>query len=141
MGSTRWTTVAVLACVIVIAAIAVALRFAYENSELAVKPIYAELQGIEESHRATKLFAPLYLRTDSDAGDVVGVPTDDSRFPNAWISISHAKGNGSVYAVMPSTAHVQVTCQQVDHLFKDGTPSNEVSPAVAKYFRQVCTAS
>jgi hypothetical protein len=90
MAFTRWTSVAVLGGVIVIAAI---LRFAYENSELARNPIYADLQGLEVSHRATKLSAPLLLRGNSDAGDALGVPTDDSRFPNAWIAISHAKSD------------------------------------------------
>jgi hypothetical protein len=132
-----WAAGGVLGGAIVIAAV---LRLGDQSSELAGKPIYAELQSLELSHRAVKLSAPLLVRGDSSAEYALGIPTDDAQFPNAWISASRARGDGLVYAVMPGSAHLQVTCRQVDDVLRGAASSRNVLPTVAKFLRKVCEA-
>ena len=73
-------------------------------NELANKPIYADLQGIEFEHRSAKLNGPVILKGAVDVGkyDALGIPADAGAYPsvhtvpNVWIVLNTDNGNGGV---------------------------------------------
>jgi hypothetical protein len=84
------------------------------SDELQGKPTYSALQGIELTRRSPKLVDPVVIAGDPDTGPVIGVPTDDVRFPNAWIATSRTAPDGKPYIVSTTTAKLIVTCRQAE---------------------------
>src|SRR5271165_5436176 len=100
--------------VVVAVAVAGALLWGGHNffvlhGEVGEKSIYADLQGLESSRRTSALKSPTVVY-ESTEGPLLGIPTDDPRFPNAWIAATMVKPDGSVYAVLPRSAQLRLSC-------------------------------
>src|SRR5208283_1734559 len=100
----NWGKVAAGAIALLVVAYAVVI---WHNGELGGKSTYAELQGIEVQHRSTPLTDIVALAENTEIGLVIGVPTDDQLFPNAWIAASTTKPDGSLYEVISPKAHLR----------------------------------
>jgi hypothetical protein len=105
------------------------------SEELQGKPLYSDLQGIELTHRGVKLSEPVVVLGDPVTGTVIGVPTDDPRFPNAWIATSKFTSDGKPYVVISGA--VKLTCQQVDTLMSKRELKG-VAPGVRLFLAQHC---
>jgi hypothetical protein len=107
------------------------------HGEVGDKPIYADLQGLELSRRSSSLNAPTVV-FDSPKHPILGIPTDDPRFPNAWIAATVAKPDGSVYAVLPRSAHLRLQCDQVSVLVEEVNKRAQMASEVRKYLNAIC---
>jgi hypothetical protein len=123
---------------VVIALLGFSLLSNVGRGELADKPIYAALQGIELARRSEKLSAPMYIFDSSDVGGVFGLLTDDVQFPNAWIAASVTKSDGSIYMVIPRAAHIRATCSQVKAVMLEAT-GQKIAEPVRKYLFKNCS--
>jgi hypothetical protein len=110
----------------------------FSHGELADKSIYADLQGIELARRSVKLSSPVFVLERSDVGGVLGFPTDDAQFPNAWIATGVAKSDGSIYAVMPRTSRIRATCSQVEAVMTEAA-STKIADPVRNYLLNNCS--
>jgi hypothetical protein len=108
------------------------------RGELADKPIYAALQGIELARRSEKLSAPVFILGSAEVGGVFGFLTDDVQFPNAWIAASITKSDGSIYAVIPRTAHIRATCSQVKAVMMEAA-GQKIAEPVRTYLLKNCS--
>jgi hypothetical protein len=131
----NWGKVAAGATLLLISAYAVAV---WHYGELGGKSIYAELQGIEDQHRSVRLADIVALTGSPDIGLVLGVPTDDPMFPNAWIATSTTKPDGSLYVVKTSKAHLRLNCASA-HAFFDDPGRVSISRAVREQVERQCT--
>jgi hypothetical protein len=131
----NWGKVA--AAVVLLLAVAYAV-FVWHFGELGGKSTYAELQGIEVSRRSTPLTDITALTEDREIGLVIGVPTDDHMFPNAWIAASATKPDGSVYVVISQKAHLAISCGRARAFFDDPTRVS-IAPAVREHIERHCT--
>ena len=104
-------------------------------NELANKPIYADLQGIELEHRATKLTSPILLKGAIDSGkyDALGVPSESGAYPSVWIVMNINDGSGGVLAV-PSDEKIVLACSYLDKL----ETTEKLDDAVKTYLRNSC---
>jgi hypothetical protein len=131
---TRWVLAVVgVACAVILTAYIVFLR----GGELGDKPIYADLQGLELTQRSSVLTEPTVV-LQGETGPILGIPTDDARFPNAWIAATIAKSDGSVYAVMPRSAHLRLPCSQSVVLTEKVNKAARMSLAVSEYLEKNC---
>jgi hypothetical protein len=131
----NWGKVTAGAVFLLVVAYAVVV---WHNGELGGKSTYAELQGIEVQHRATPLTDIVALAENPEIGLVIGVPTDDHLFPNAWIAASTTKPDGSLYEVISSKAHLQISCPKVRAFFSDPTGTS-VARSVRDQVTRQCT--
>ena len=91
------------------------------------------------SLRGLPLAAPMMLLGSGAAGNVIGVPTDDPRFPNAWIAAASTHANGAVYVLMSKDAHVRVACARIGRLLDPIGANASVTPRVRAYLTGACT--
>jgi hypothetical protein len=106
-------------------------------------PIYADLQQIEFEHRSAKLAGPLFLLGAGAAGDVIGVPTKDSRYPNVWLAAEKTSPDGGVYlvphdALVPHNAVFAAPCDSVRRLLATLVLTRPVSPAARDFLSRHC---
>jgi hypothetical protein len=101
--------------------------------------VYADLQGIELRHRTSPLGAPLFLLGDGAAGDVIGIPTDAPKFPNAWFAAAKITANGEVFAVLPSDAKLRAGCGSLDRLLRQVGAARTIVPKVRAFLAAQCT--
>jgi hypothetical protein len=111
----------------------------YRQGAHADEAIYGDLRSVELEHRASPLRAPLMLLGSAAAGNVIGVPTDDPQFPNAWIAATATRANGTVYVMMPKRAHVRVACARLARLLDPIGAGVPVAPHVRAYLNGACT--
>lgn len=123
---------------LVVALIGWALFSVLPRGELADKPIYAALQGIELARRSETLSAPVFISGSPEVGGVFGFLTDDVQFPNAWTAASVTKSDGSIYAVIPRTAHIRATCSQVKAVMMQAA-GQKVAEPVRTYLLKNCS--
>ncbi len=129
----------IVVTVLGVAAVAWLVTMPMRRGELADKPIYADLQGIEMARRSVALSEPVFIPGKSAAGGVFGIPADEPDFPNAWIAASVAKADGSIYAVMPQPEHLHVTCNQVETVVLKAKAGESVAPSVRSFLEGHCT--
>jgi hypothetical protein len=131
----KWGKVAAGVTLLLLSAYAVVV---WHYGELGGKSTYAELQGIEVQHRSVPSTDITALTESPDIGLVIGVPTDDPRFPNAWIATSTTKPDGSLYMVASSKAHLRLNCASAHAFFND--PNRlQISRAVREQVDRQCT--
>jgi hypothetical protein len=135
--STR--TIALSAVLLALGLFVVSWYGRYRRDAHADAAIYADLRAVELEHRSLPLAAPMVLLGEAAAGNVIGVPTDDPHFPNAWIAAARTRANGSVYVMMPKDAHVRVACRRIERLLDPLGSSAAVTPRVRAYLTGVCT--
>lgn len=131
----NWGKVTAGAVLLLVVAYAVVI---WHNGELGGKATYAELQGIEVQHRSTPLTDIVALAKNPEIGLVIGVPTDDHLFPNAWIAASTTKPDGSLYEVISPKAHLQISCPKVRAFLSD-TIGTSAARSVRDQLTRQCT--
>lgn len=107
------------------------------NNELTDKSTYGELQSIELARRPIRLSEPILIHGTMKIGDVLGLPTDDAHFPNAWIAVTKVRSNGDIFAVMARRARVRVSCAQV--LALKGSAEVNMSASVWHFLEKNCS--
>jgi hypothetical protein len=138
MSRMRYTTIALLGAVLVATGVlSISLFQQLRRSELVDRPVYSTLKTIEFEHRGAPLRSPLWLIGAMDAGDVIGLPTDDPQHPNAWIATDRTPQRG-VY-VFPSTVRLRVTCSEIDKLVSGTLALRKIAPGVRSYLDGHCT--
>jgi len=134
----RYTTIALLGAVLVASGVlSISLFRQYRRSQLIDRPVYSTLKSIEFEHRSAPLRSPLWLIGATDAGDVIGLPTDDPQHPNAWIATDRTPERG-VY-VFPITARPRVACAEIDRLVLGTLGLRKIAPGVRSYLEGHCT--
>jgi len=122
---------------LVVAVLGVSLLQHYRQRNAIDAPIYADLQRIEFEHRSGKLAGPLFLLGAGAAGDVLGMPTQDPRYPNAWLAADETLPDGATYLV-PRGARLVAPCDSVNRLLSALTDTRPVSPAVRDFLSRQC---
>jgi len=123
---------------LVVAVLGVSLVQHYRQRNAIDAPIYADLQRIEFEHRSGKLAGPLFLLGGGAAGDVVGLPTQDPRYPNAWLAADKTLAGGAVYLV-PRNARLAAPCASVSRLLSALPGGRPVSPVVSEFLSLHCS--
>jgi len=135
----RYTTIALLGAVLVATALlSLSLYRQFRHRAQIEKPIYAALHEIEFEHRSAPLRGPLFLIGATDVGDVIGLPTADPRFPNAWIAGTQTRGTQGIY-LFPESARPRLACGEVDRLFAGPLTARSIAPAVRRYLHEHCS--
>jgi len=127
------------AALLLVGVLAVSLLQHYRQRNAVDTPIYADLRQIEFEHRSSRLSGPLFLLGSGPAGDMIGIPSKDTRFPNAWLSADKTQPNGSVYLV-PRDTELRAPCLSVTRLLTPLAPTRPVSPLVREFLSRHCTS-
>jgi len=127
------------AVLLLVGGLAVSLLQHYRERGAIDAPIYADLQQIEFEHRSAKLAGALFLLGSGAAGDVIGMPSGDARFPNAWLAADKTLPDGAVYLV-PRNAGFAATCAGVTKLLAALADTRPVSPRVREFLSHHCSA-
>jgi hypothetical protein len=122
---------------LVAAVLGVSLVQHYRQRHAIAAPIYADLNQIEFEHRSGKLAGPLFLLGTGAAGDVIGMPTRDDHYPNAWLAAEKTLPGGAVYLV-PHDAGLSATCESMRGLLSAVTETRPVSPTVRDFLSRHC---
>jgi hypothetical protein len=130
----NWGKVVVAAVFLLVLAYVILVWY---HGELGGKSTYAELQGIEVQHRSAPLADITALVDDPEIGLVIGVPTDDHMFPNAWIAATTTKPDGTIYEVVSTKARLRVSCARVHAFFDDPTRAS-IASAVREQIERQC---
>jgi hypothetical protein len=122
---------------LLVGVLAVSLLQRYRERGAIDAPIYSDLQRVELEHRSGKLAGPLFLLGTGAAGDVIGMPTRDPRFPNAWLAADKTLPSGAVYLV-PRNAGLSAPCESLNRLLAGLADSRPVSPLVREFLSRHC---
>jgi hypothetical protein len=122
---------------LVVAVLGVSVSQHFRQRNAIDAPIYADLQRIEFEHRSGKLAGPLFLLGAGAAGDVIGVPSQDPRYPNAWLAVDKTLPDGAAYLV-PRNAVLSAPCDSVQRLLSALTETRPVSPVVREFLSRHC---
>ncbi len=131
-------TIALSAVLLALGVFAASWYERYRHDSQVDESIYGDLRSVELEHRGLPLNAPIMLLGSAAAGNVIGVPTDDPRFPNAWIAATSTRANGSVYVMMSKNAHVRIACARIARLLDPIGASASVAPRVRAYLNGAC---
>jgi hypothetical protein len=69
---------------------------------------------------------------------VIGVPIDAREIPNAWFAAATRRSDGSFHAVIPTGAHLRVSCGAIDRLFEQVGTTRALAGPVRDYLKQSC---
>lgn len=86
--------------------------------ELTQKSIWADLQSIEYEHRSDRRLTPPVLlkgEVGPEKYDVLGLSTNDNRFPFVWIVLGANAGSNGIFA-MPKNTHFTIACDYLSKL-------------------------
>jgi len=122
---------------LVVAALGVSLVQHYRQRNAIDAPIFADLQRIEFEHRSGRLAGPIFLLGAGAAGDVIGLPSEDPRYPNAWLAADKTLPDGAAYLV-PRNAGLAAPCASVQRLLSALTEARPVSPVVREFVSRHC---
>ena len=105
------------------------------RGELGEKRGAAYLQGFEFKYRKTDFREPFVLWNAEGSGyNVLVVPTDDTKYPHAWIILNEAAPMSQVY-LMPGDVRYYVSCSFVNDL----SAKTQIVPQVLDALRKACT--
>lgn len=90
------------------------------TSELKDKSAWAMLQGVELEHRNdADTRSPLLLKHPNGSKYIIlGIPTDDARFPRAWLILNSASGSNPI-KIIPENQSFELSCSFVSNLSRD----------------------
>lgn len=106
------------------------------RGELAEAPEWALLQGIELTHRTdADTNSPTLLFNARGSGYVVlGLPSDNARFPKAWLILNDTAPLSGIYILLPHDG-IRVSCSYVSEL-----PSKvSIKPEVLAFLKKQCS--
>jgi hypothetical protein len=131
-------TIALSAVLLAVGVFVVSWYERYRHGAHVDQAIYGDLRAVELEHRGLPLAVPMMLLGSRAAGNVIGVPTDDPRFPNAWIAATPTHANGAIYVMMSKDAHVRIACGRIGRLLDPIGAGASVAPRVRAYLAGVC---
>jgi hypothetical protein len=107
----------------------------FSHGELAEKPFYATLQGVEIGHRADpdRISVLLVENAAETRYTVLGVPTEESEYPRTWV-ILNATGPDEEVMFLPK-AKFKVACEYVSRL----KLQLQINPTVLEFLMSRCS--
>ena len=108
------------------------------NGELGQKERWAILQSTELQHRGDPdVKTPLFLeRVFGSEYNVLGIPTNDNRFPRAWIIVNKKFGEGKVNVLQEKNQALFITCSYVSAL----DSQTRIEPTVLAFLSSICAS-
>jgi hypothetical protein len=134
---TRPIVAVLLGVAAVVLAIVVYVVTIVSKGELGEKRGWALLQSTELKHRRDpNTQTPILLFNPMESKYVVlGVPTEDTKFPRAWIILNETTPSSSVY-ILPQNQRSQISCSYVDEV----SSKVKMPPPVLELLRAKCSA-
>jgi len=88
--------------------------YIFHHGELAEKPYWAALQGVEYENRSTQ-DASLLLRSNigGTGADAVGLRSQSASYPRVWVILNETDSDGEPY-VMPRGVPFAADCHQLE---------------------------
>jgi hypothetical protein len=116
-------------------AVAAYITLVVPRGELGEKRGWTVLQGTEVKYRGNPdTQTPILLSNPLESSFVVlGLPTEDTKFPMAWIILNDTTPSSSVY-ILPQDQKFRVACSYVDEL----SAKVKIVPLVSEFLRSRC---
>jgi hypothetical protein len=107
----------------------------YPTGELGQKKAWSVLQSVELEHRGDNGSTPILLKHPLNSDyTVLGLPTNNSKYPHAWI-ILNEKTSDSSFKVLPQKIAIHVDCEYVANL----VATVSIEPPVVAYLNKLCS--
>jgi len=108
--------------------------FIFHHGDLADKPYWAALQGVEYENRSTQ-DASLLLRSNigGTGADAVGLQSQSSSYPHVWVILNETDSDGEPY-VMPRGVPFAADCRQLERQIS----GRRVEPSVRSLLLRGC---
>jgi hypothetical protein len=134
---TRTVAAVIFGVAVVALAVVLYVMVIVPKGELGEKRGWSVLQGTEVKYRNdADTQSPVLLFNPLESNYVVlGVPTEDAKFPRAWIILNETTPSSSVY-ILPRDQNFHVSCAYVDEV----ASKVKVAPPVLELLRTRCSA-
>lgn len=133
MGFSRQRVLSLFGAALLILVVAY-FWYIFHHGELADKPYWAALQGVEYENRSARDASPLLRSNIGGTGaDAVGLRSQSDSYPYVWVILNETDSDGEPY-VMPRGVPIAADCHQLERQIN----GHQVEPSVRSLLFRGC---